>query len=257
MIQALFLFVFSVFYSPFLNAKEWETVRFGTEASFPPFIYIESSQKLTGFDIELAKELCKRAKLTCSFTTQDFDSLFVALTADKYEALIAGISITDERKKNVLFSNPYYKAPAIFLVPQNSPLTDTSIEEWKGKALGAQSGTTHANFAEEEYGKKGVIIKLYTTQNEANLDLTAGRLDGVISDKLVIMDWLKNNKEGKDCCKIIGSVDDSKYFGEGMGIVFKKKDKSLKDIFDKALQEITEDGTLEKLKLKYLSESIQ
>ncbi|WP_038035247.1 ABC transporter substrate-binding protein [Thermopetrobacter sp. TC1] len=234
-------------------AKEWKVVRIGTEGAYPPFNYFDSSGKLQGFDIDIAKALCDKMKVKCVFVAQDWDGIIPGLLAKKYDAIVASMSITEERKKKVDFTDPYYRSPAIFVAPKNTDITDVSPKGMKGKVIGAQSSTIHANYLEDNY--KDSTIKLYKTQDEVNADLAAGRLDAALADKLVLFEWLKT-KDGQ-CCKFIGpDIKDPKWFGIGAGIAVRKEDQDLKQMLNKALKEILADGTYAKINKKYFPFSI-
>ncbi|MCS0493935.1 ABC transporter substrate-binding protein [Ancylobacter mangrovi] len=236
------------------SAKEWKVVRIGTEGAYPPFNYIENNE-IKGFDIDIAKALCEKMKVECTFVAQDWDGIIPALLAGKYDAIVASMSITEERKKQIAFSKKYYNTPASFVVPKDSKITDTSPEALKGKVLGAQGSTIHSNYLEDIYGPAGAEIKLYGKQDEANLDLANGRLDAVLADKVVLLEWL-NSKEGA-CCKFTGAeYKDPKYFGEGVGVGIRKDDTDLVAMFNKAIDEILADGTYKKINDKYFPFSV-
>lgn len=238
------------------EAKEWKTVRIGTEGAYPPFNFLDANKELQGFDIEIAKALCDKMKVKCEFTAQDWDGIIPALKAKKYDAIVASMSITEERKKQVDFTDKYYNTPARFVTSKTNGVSDTKPEALKGKTVGAQSATTHANYLEDVYKAKGVTVKLYGTQDEANADLAAGRLDAILADSIVLYEWLENS-DGNKCCAFVGpDIKDVKYFGEGAGIAVRKEDKDLKALFNKALAEIIKDGTYEKINKKYFPFSI-
>ena len=134
------------------SAKEWKEVRIGTEGAYPPFNGLDASGKLVGFDVDIGKALCEKMKVNCTFVAQDWDGIIPALLAGKYDAIVASMSITEERKKKVAFTNKYYDTPASFIAAKDSKITDLSPEGLKGKVIGTQSSTTHANFLEEVYG---------------------------------------------------------------------------------------------------------
>ncbi|HSI42044.1 MAG TPA: ABC transporter substrate-binding protein [Xanthobacteraceae bacterium] len=235
-------------------AKDWKTVRIGTEGAYPPFNYVENNE-LKGFDIDIGKALCEKMKVTCTFVAQDWDGIIPALMAGKYDAIVASMSITEERQKQISFSKKYYKTPATFAVPKDSKLTETSPAALKGKVLGAQASTIHSNYLEDIYGKAGAEVKLYGKQDEANLDLANGRLDAVLADKVVLLEWL-NSKDG-GCCKFVGAeYTDAKYFGEGVGVGIRKADTDLVALFNKAIDEIIADGTYKKINDKYFPFSV-
>jgi len=237
------------------SAKEWKTVRIGTEGAYPPFNYVENNE-LKGFDIDIGKALCEKMKVTCTFVAQDWDGIIPALLAGKYDAIVASMSITEERKKQINFSKKYYNTPASFVAPKDTKITDTSPASLKGKTLGAQGSTIHSNYLEDVYAKAGAEVKLYGKQDEANLDLANGRLDAVLADKVVLLEWLEKTDEGK-CCKFVGAeYKDPKYFGEGVGVGIRKEDTDLVAMFNKAIDEIVADGTYKKINDKYFPFSV-
>ncbi|HQF31169.1 MAG TPA: ABC transporter substrate-binding protein [Hyphomicrobiales bacterium] len=235
------------------EAKEWKKVRIGTEGAYPPFNFFDADKQLQGFDIDVAKALCEKMAVECEFVAQDWDGIIPALLANKYDAIIASMSITDERRQQVDFTNKYYSSPIAFMV-QKGKIADVTAAGLTGKAVGAQSSTVSANFVEDTY--KGSNVKLYPTQEEANLDLASGRLDAIAVDKLVGYEWLTSTDDGK-CCEFVGEdVMDEKYVGEGIGIAIRKDDSDLRDMFNKAIEDIRGDGTYEKINAKYFPFSI-
>ncbi len=128
-----------------------QTLRLGTESAYPPFNYIESDGTITGFDVEIGLELCKRMGEECEVVAQDWDGIIPGLLADKYDFIIASMFITEERKKQVNFSDPYYLAAMTHVVPKDSGMTDFTSESMADKIIGVQGGTTQADFAEAQY----------------------------------------------------------------------------------------------------------
>ena len=235
-------------------AKDWSTVRIGTEGAYPPFNSVDSNGKLVGFDVEIAQALCDHMKVKCTFVAQDWDGIIPALLAGKYDAIVASMSITAEREKKVAFTDKYYNTPGWFIAPKSEKVTDTSPEALKGKVLGAQSSTIHANYLQDVY--KGSEIKLYGTQDEANADLASGRLDLVLADSVVLYEWMAKTDDGK-CCEHVGEpLNDPKWFGNGAGIAMRKEDTELKAMLNKALAEILADGTYKTINDKYFPFSI-
>jgi polar amino acid transport system substrate-binding protein len=231
-------------------AKDWTKVRIGTEGAYPPFNELTASGELTGFDIEIAKALCEKMKVECEFVTQDWDGIIPALLAGKYDAIVASMSITDERKQQVDFTNKYYNTPPAIAVPKDSALTAATPEALQGKMLGAQSSTTHANYAQEKL--TGAEVKLYPTADEYKLDLQNGRLDAAIDDVVVLDQWIKSDAGA--CCRILGTLTpDPVINGQGAGIAIRKEDQDLKALFNKAIEEIRADGTYQKINDKYFS----
>lgn len=238
-------------------AKDWKTIRIGTEGAYPPFNGFDTAGNLVGFDVDIAKALCEKMQATCTFQAQDWDGIIPALLAGKFDAIVASMSITDERKKKVAFTNKYYQTPPVFVAPKDSKITSWDAEGLKDKVLGAQSSSIHANYLEGEIQPGGAEVKLYPTQDEVNADLAAGRLDAEIADRTVLQAWLQ--KPEASCCEIKHTVDMvkyAKYFGTGAGIAIRKEDTDLVDKFNKAIAEIVADGTYKKINDKYFPFSI-
>jgi len=232
------------------QAKEWTKVRIGTEGAYPPFNFFDANKQLQGFDIDIAKALCAAMKVECEFVAQDWDGMIPALLSKKYDAIAASMSITEERKQVIDFSNKYYNSPTAFIVRKDGNVTDTSPEGLKGKAVGAQAATIQAAYLEDKY--RGANIKGYPTIDEVYLDLASGRLDALIVDKVVGLDWLQNKPDGK-CCMLAGPDIP---LGGGVGIGVRKEDQDLKAMFNKAIEQIRADGTYEKINAKYFPFSI-
>ena len=252
-IAAMLLAAATLFWTDAAGAKEWKEVRIGTEGAYAPFNHFDANKNLIGFDIDIAKALCDKIKAKCTFVAQDWDGIIPALLANKYDAIVASMSMTDERKKVVDFTNRYYNSPASFVAKKGGAANDTTPAALKGKTIGAQGATVHANFLEDKYAKSATV-KLYRTLDEANLDLQAGRVDYVLGDKFAMYEWLQG--DGKEF-EIVGpDYTDAKYFGDGIGIALRKQDKDLRDLFNKALQDIRADGSYEKINKKYFPFSI-
>ena len=226
-----------------------DVVRIGTEGAYPPFNFTDSAGELQGFDVDVAKALCEKMEVTCEFVAQDWDGIIPALQANKYDAIIASMSITDERKKQVDFTNKYYNTPPAIAVAADSDITvdGTNIDALKGKTIGAQSSTTHSNYAEQKI--EGATVRLYPTPAEAQADLEAGRIDAIIDDVVVLDEYAKKT-EGK--VKLAGTLTpDPVINGEGAGIAIRKGETELRDKFNKAIDDIRADGTYETIQKKY------
>ena len=242
--------------APPAYAKDWTTVRIGTEGAYPPFNFMDSNQQLQGFDIDIAKAICEEEKVTCEIVAQDWEGLIPALLAGKYDAIFASMSITEERAKTIAFSNRYYRSPALFVASKGNAALPSTPKGLAGKTVGAQSGTVSATYLQAVYAPAGVDVKLYATQDEANLDLASGRLDAMLADKVVMLPWLEKSQDG-GCCQVIGQdVSDPKYFGDGIGAGMRKSDPELKALIDKGIADIRADGTYDKINAKYFPFSL-
>ncbi|MBV8594094.1 MAG: transporter substrate-binding domain-containing protein [Caulobacteraceae bacterium] len=251
-------------------AKDWKTVVIGMEGAYEPWNLTDSRGKIVGFEVDLAMDLCKRAGLECKVIAQDWDGMIPGLKAGKFDVIMDGMSITDERRKEIDFSNPYAVSPGAFLGPKDSPLTkaldagklvdldkDPAAGEaaikgvqaaLKGKTLGVQVSTTHSNFA-SQYLKDIATVKEYKTTDDRDLDLKSGRIDASLDDYPTNAATAEK-PDAKDLAivgpKFIGGV-----FGVGEGMGIRKSDADLTAKFDKALAEAISDGTVKSLSEKW------
>ena len=222
----------------------------GTEGAYPPFNNLQADGTLTGFDVDIAKALCDEMKAECTFVTQDWDGIIPALQAKKFDAIIASMSITAERKEKVDFTNKYYNTPPAIAVPKDSTITEATEAGLDGKVLGAQASTTHSNYGEAHMKK--AELKLYPTAEEYKLDLVNGRVDAVIDDVVVLSEWLKS--EDGACCKILGTLPiDPVINGEGAGIAVRKGDDALREKFNAAIKAIRDNGKYKEINAKYFN----
>ncbi len=232
-----------------VSAKDWKKIRIGVEGAYPPFSSVTTDGKLVGFDIDIANALCAEMGAECTLVQQDWDGIIPSLLARKYDAIIASMSITEERKKKVAFTNKYYNTPAKFARKKGSAV-EISPAGMKGKNVGVQRATTNDNLITEEFGDS-VNIKRYATQDEAYLDAVAGRLDLLLADSVAMSDGFLKTDNGKDWEFVGPDFNEVKYFGEGSGIAIRKGDKELVEKFNKAIDAIRANGTYQKINAKY------
>jgi len=240
-----------VFAAGTVQAKDWKIVRIGVEGAYPPFSYTTADGKLEGFDIDIARALVKAMGAEIKLVPQDWDGIIPALMARKYDGIIASMSITEERKKKVAFSNKYYNTPAKF-VTKKGTVKEFTKETLRGKTVGVQRATTHDSYLTDNYGKD-VKIKRYATQDDAYLDMAAGRLDFLLADSVALSDGFLKKPEGKDFEFVGPDMTDVRWFGEGVGVACRKKDKDLVEMFNKAIDQIRADGTYKKIQDKYFN----
>ena len=234
-----------------VQAKDWKKIRIGVEGAYPPFSYTTADGKLEGFDIDIAKALVKAMGAEIKLVPQDWDGIIPALLARKYDAIIASMSITEERKKKVAFSKKYYNTPAKF-VTKKGTVKEFTKDTLKGKTVGVQRATTHDSYLTDNYGKD-VKIKRYASQDDAYLDMAAGRLDFLLADSVALSDGFLKKPEGKDFEFVGPDMTDERWFGEGVGVACRKKDKDLVELFNKAIDQIRADGTYKKIQDKYFN----
>ncbi len=231
------------------EAKDWSKLRVGVEGAYPPFSWMEPDGTLKGFDIDIALAVCEHMNAECELVPQDWDGIIPALLANKYDAIIASMSITEERKEKVAFSDKYYSTPAKFVRKKGSGI-EISAEGLKGKSVGVQRATIHENFLNDNYGDV-VEVKGYGTQDEAYLDFTAGRVDLLLADSVALDDGFLKTDAGKDAEFVGPGYSDPKWFGDGAGIAIRKGDMDLQKLLNEAISAIRANGTYKKINDKY------
>ena len=253
-----------------------EKIKIGTEGAYPPWNSKDASGNLIGFEVELAQELCKIMKYECTIVEQDWDGMIPALVMRKFDAIMAGMSITDERKKTITFSQGYADEVASLAVMKGSSLEGMDTPEGinlslggsdvkkalktltgslAGKTVCTQTGTIHQNFLES--GDVGSVnVRTYKTQDEVNLDLTSGRCDVALAAAVAFTDYA--DKSGKPVV-LVGPTFSGGAFGNGVGVgirqasdseIGKRDAKILKD-FNKAINKARKKGIISKLAIKH------
>lgn len=250
-----------------VSAQEPRDIIIATEGAFPPWNAVESSGNAIGFDVDVGKALCVRAKLKCRFVTQAWDGIIPGLTVGKYDAVMAGMSITDKRKEVIAFSEPYALTSNYFVVANsaNLPKMDTTADLYlsiddtkgtirslganlKGKIIGVQ-GSTNAEAFVRKYLGGDVDVRTYDKQDSLNLDLIAGRIDGGLADYSVWKPFL-DSENGK-IASLYGPRISGGLFGPGVGIGFRKQDADLASQFNDAIEMLRQDGTLSAISARW------
>jgi lysine-arginine-ornithine-binding protein len=217
------------------------SIKIATEGAYPPFNQTDPSGQLTGFDVDIANAVCAEMKATCEIVAQDWDGIIPGLVAKKYDAIVASMSITDERKQTVDFTDRYYSNHLRLVAKKGSGIMGT--DGLAGKTVGAQRATVAAQWAEDNLGSTATV-KLYDTQTAAYSDLEAGRLDALASDVYPAFDWLKDKPDYEFVGERI-DIDDI------IGIAVRKGEDDLREKFNAALTAIRENGTYAKINEKY------
>ena len=229
------------------SAMAAEKIRFATEGAWAPFNFIDETGKPQGFDVDIADALCEKLQAECEMVTQDWDGLIPGLKVRKFDAIIASMSITEERQRVVDFTDPYYSGGLRFVAAKDKSF-DTAVESLKGKTIGAQRATVGGIYLEDKLSDV-VNVKLYDTNDSVYLDLKSGRLDGALSDELPTYEWLKNEPGYEYKGEAFNKNDK-------IGIAVRKNDQELRDKLNRALQAIVADGTYAKINAKYFPFSI-
>ena len=245
-----------------------DQIKIGTEGAYPPWNSKDAAGNLIGFEVELANELCKIMKHDCTIVEQDWDGMIPALVSRKFDAIMAGMSITSERMKTINFSQGYADEVASLAVMKGSKneglntmsainLSDVSADEqatldvltkaFKGKTIGVQTATIHQNFLES--GLMGSVkVRTYKTQDEVNLDLSAGRIDAALAAAVAFTDYAE--KSGKEVV-LTGPTFAGGDFGNGVGVGIRKDDTELLKAFNKAINQARKNGDISRIATKW------
>jgi arginine/ornithine transport system substrate-binding protein len=231
------------------DAAAQDRIRIGVEGAYPPFSEVTPTGELKGFDIDIAHALCEAMEVECELVPQDWDGIIPALNARKFDAIVASMSITEERRRSVDFTDKYYHTPARFVRQKGSGIEITP-EDLQGKTVGVQRATTHDHYISDVYGDT-VNIRRYATQDEAYLDMVAGRLDLLLADSVALQEGFLGTEQGQDYEFVGPALTDPEYFGEGAGIAVRKGDDELRERLNEAIRTIREDGTYDEIASRY------
>ena len=245
-----------------------DKIRIGTEGAYPPWNSKDASGKLIGFEVELAWTLCRYIGQQCEIVEQDWDGMIPALIMRKFDAIMAGMSITAERQKAISFSQGYADEVASLAVMKGSDLEGLSTSEGinlskktgavkkdlktltsalAGKTVCTQTATIHQNFLESgDVGK--IKVRTYKTQDEVNLDLASGRCDVALAAAVAFTDYAE--KSGKPVV-LVGPTFSGGAFGNGVGVGIRKDDTELLKAFNKAIDKARKNGDISRIATKW------
>ena len=254
-------------------AKDWKTVTITLEGAYAPWNLTNADGTLGGFEPELAKVLCERAKVECKLVASDWDGMIPALNAGKFDVIMDALSITDERKQVIDFTIPYAATPAAFATAKDSPLANAAAtgatvtmtpgqtgvkeiqalkEAFKGKTIGIQAATVYAKFVYDNFGDVATIRE-YKTGADRDLDLQNGRID-LGFDDAVYFETAFEAAQGSLAFtgpQIVGSI-----WGAGEGLGVRKSDTDLRDLFSAAIKSALDDGTVKTLSMKWFKTDV-
>ena len=219
------------------------------DPTYEPFTYKTADGKPTGFDVDIANAICAEMKRNCVFVEQVWDSMIPGLQARKYDVVVSSLSITEERKRVIDFSDRYYKTPSAIVVKKGTAYANPA--SLKGKRIGVLKGSTQEKWAMGELKPAGVTVVPYEAQDQVYLDIKAGRLDGTVADKVEVHGGFLRKPEGKDYGYVGPDQYETKYYGDGIGIGMRKGQKDLKDQINKAIKTIRSNGTYNQIAKKY------
>ena len=234
---------------------QMKELKVAIDATYEPFTYKTPDGKPTGFDVDIASALCEQIKRKCVFVEQAWDGMIPGLQAKKYDVIISSMSITDDRKKVIDFSDKYYNTPSRVVV-KNDIKVDASLAGLKGKKIGVLKSSTQEKYALGELKKVGATVVAYEAQDQVYLDIKSGRLDGTVADVVEVGAAFLKKPEGKDYGFVGPELNDPKYlkyFGIGAGIALRKGETALKKELNDAIKAIRGNGVYAKVQAKYFS----
>jgi polar amino acid transport system substrate-binding protein len=225
-------------------------VKFGVAAEpYAPFTSKDASGAWVGWEIDVINDLCARMGEQCTLVEVAWDGIIPALTSKQIDMIVSSMSITEERKQTIDFSDMYYKTGSGVIGPKSDD-KDITPAHLSGKKIGVQVSTTHQKYADKHYGGAGATVQTYQTQDEANADLAAGRVDYVQADPIALGAFLAS--DGGACCEMKGiAPDDPEVLGAGVGAGIRKEDTALKDKMNAAIKAAAADGAFTKITEKH------
>lgn len=229
-----------------------EPIKIGVAAEpYPPFTSPDASGNWVGWEVDFMVAICKQAALDCVITPTAWDGIIPALTAGQIDVIMSSMSITAERKQTIDFSDKYYNTPAMIMVAADSTATPDEAG-LTGKIIGVQVSTVHEAYIQAKFAGVAAEIKTYQTQDEANQDLAAGRVDAIMADSIALQAFLDSDA-GKACCKSAGmAADDPAILGDGVGFGLRKGDPLLATL-NTAIAAIRADGTYDAISKPYFA----
>src|ERR1700761_6106128 len=231
-------------------AKDWSTVRFGVDASYPPFESKATDGKLMGFDIDLGNEICRRLNARCVWVENSFDGMIPALKGRKFDGVLSTMSMTPARQAQIAFSSKVFRIPTRLVAKKGSGLEPTP-EALKGKHIGVEQGTIQETYAKTYWEPAGAVIVPYQDQDLVYSDLIADRIDASLQNAVQADVGFLRTPRGKDFVFAGNPLYDAKTLGSGTAIGLRKEDADLKEKIDKAIADMRADGTYDRIAKKY------
>ena len=237
------------------TAAAADPIKIGIAAEpYPPFASPDAAGNWVGWEVDLINAVCKAGEMECVITPVAWEGIIPSLTGGQIDAIMASMSITEERSKTIDFSDKYYNTPTVIVTAKGSGLTPDAAG-MAGKIIGVQVSTVHEAYAQAHF-PDAAEIKTYQTTDEGFQDLAAGRIDASQADSIAIDAFLASDA-GKACCESIGEVaDDPAILGLGVGVGLRKGEDALKAKFNAAIAKVIADGTYDTISKPYFAMSI-
>lgn len=227
-----------------------DTLRIATEGAYPPFNYVNDQGQLEGFDVDIAKALCRAMGRTCDIVAKDWDHIIDGLVAGEYEAIVASMAKTPERDALVDFTESYYRSRSSFVSHLDSDLaTDSDLA---GKRLCTAKGTIQADYLREHYKDSTIVLADDTPESFAML--ARGEVDAVLSDSLNALEFLQS-EQGADY-DFSGEALPADDTSASAHIAVRSGDDAQRAAIDKALKDIRLSGEYERINRRYFPFSV-
>jgi lysine-arginine-ornithine-binding protein len=239
-----------VFWCSPSTAKDWKTIRFGVDPSYPPFESKAPSGQLVGFDIDLGNALCAKIGAKAVWVENDFDGMIPALQVRKIDGILSSLAVTEKRKRQIDFTDILFVTPTRMVAKASANLLPTP-ESLKGKSVGVEQGTVQETYAKTYWEPKGVNVVSYQNQDEVYADLRSGRLDATLQDEIQAQQGFLKTAQTDGFAFAGPEVVDDEILGIGAAIGVRKSDPDLKNTLNQALKAIRQDGTYQELEKKY------
>jgi lysine-arginine-ornithine-binding protein len=239
-------------FASFGAAAADDVIRFATEAAYPPFNQRAADGSIVGWEIDLGMAMCEKMGRKCEFVAQDWDGMIPGLLSKRFDGIFASMSITEERKQRIDFTDKYYQSPAYFTGLKSTKI-DRSAKDLGGVKLGTIGGVQEC-FLKKFYPDAQVSI--YRSAEDMYLDLEAGRIDAILAESVQTDFGLIRKKADAGYAFIGEPAVDKECYGEGIGIGVRKEDTALKAALNKAIADVRADGTYDKLVTKYFGYDI-
>ncbi|MGY2187392.1 transporter substrate-binding domain-containing protein [Pseudomonas sp. SDO5591_S426] len=237
-----------------MSAAQAQPIRFAVAAEpYPPYTEKQANGEWKGFEVDLIHKLCSEMKAECEIKEVAWDGIIPSLLAKKIDVIFSSMSVTEEREKQIAFSKAYYDSVIAIVGPK-----DASVKRYpddlKGKTIGVQNSTVSASYLKTYY-EKIADVKYYDTQDSANADLIAGRIDLMMADGTAMAAFVKT-PDAKDLA-YLGAVPYDPIFGKGVGAGLRKDDTELKAKLDKAINELLASKDYDDLSQRYFGTSVK
>jgi len=228
-------------------------LRFVTEGDYPPFNYFDEDGQLIGFNVDIARAVCRELEINCEINAVAWDSIVPLLLNREADAAIASIAITPDSVETLSFTNRYYETPARFVARFGHDIAGVTPDELEGRSIGVMAGTAHEAFLRDFY--EDVEIKTFKSADEMRAALKSGEVDLIFADVVSLMFWV-NGQQSEGCCVLLpGGFNEPRYFGEGGSIAVARGNLQLIEILNYGLAKVRISGRYDEIFLRYFPSS--